>query len=255
MSEVTTFLSRLGRFLSVNWAILLLLAMWQLGVSFFALNSIVLPAPINVFLDILGNPSIYAVNGLHTVALAFVGLVAGMLVGTVLAIVISQSRIMSGILLPVSLIVASIPVVTIIPLLARIFGYDVKTVLVIVVVISFFPAFVFTSSGMRSFSRNSADLFETLGASYLVRLRHLYLPSALPDWMIALRLTAPSAFLSAMVAEYLIGKSGFGYLFREAASAFDTERAFGTSVIATTIAILVFGLTSRLERTVRKRWQ
>jgi NitT/TauT family transport system permease protein len=252
--DVSKVMSRVSRFLSANWAILLLVAAWQLGVTHYEVNAVVLPTPVDVLFDILGNPSVYVVNGLQTLTLAFAGLVVGMLVGTVLAVLISQSRVLNGILVPVSLIFASIPVVTIIPLLARIFGYDIRTVLVIVAVISFFPAFVFTSSGMRSFSRSSADLFAVLGASYLVHLRHLYLPSAVPNWLIALRLTAPSAFLSAMVAEYLIGKSGYGYLFRTAASAFDTERAFGTSVIATAIAIVVFGLTARLEHTVRDRW-
>jgi NitT/TauT family transport system permease protein len=243
------------RFFSTNWAILLLIAVWQFGVTHFEVNAVVMPTPVDVLFDILGNPAVYVVNGAQTVALAFAGLVVGMLVGTILAVLISQSRVLNGILVPVSLIFASIPVVTIIPLLARIFGYDIRTVLVIVAVISFFPAFVFTNSGMRSFSRGSADLFAVLGASYFTRLRHLYLPAAIPNWMIALRLTAPSAFLSAMVAEYLIGKSGYGYLFRTAASAFDTERAFGASVIATTIAIVVFGVTTRLEHAVQVRRQ
>jgi NitT/TauT family transport system permease protein len=252
---ISRIVSRASSFLATNWAILLLVAVWQFGVTHFEVNAVVLPTPIDVVLDILGNPEVYLVNGLQTVTLALAGLLMGMLVGTILAVLISRSRVLNGILVPVTLIFASIPVVTIIPLLARIFGYDIRTVLVIVAVISFFPAFVFTTSGMRSFGRSSADLFAVLGASYFVRLRHLYLPSAVPNWMIALRLTAPSAFLSAMVAEYLIGKSGYGYMFRTAASAFDTERAFGTSAIATAIAIVVFGLSTRLEHAVRARWR
>ncbi|MGL3608050.1 ABC transporter permease [Rhizobium sp. G187] len=246
---------RVYQFLSVNWAIMALVAIWQLGISLFNVNAIVVPAPLDVLRDIVGNSGIYVLNGMQTLLLAFSGMLVGMLAGTVIAILISQSRILNGLLLPVSLILASVPVVTIIPLLARLFGYDMRTVLVIVAVISFFPAFVFTISGMRAFSRTSADLFSVLGAPYLVRLRHLYLPAAVPNWMIALRLTAPSAFLSAMVAEYLIGKSGFGYLFRQAASAFETDRAFGTSAIATVISIMVFGLVTRLERRILRLWQ
>ena len=248
-------LKRVGQFWTVNWAIILLVAAWQLGIGIFDVNVIVLPAPLDVLKDIIGHPVLYALNGMQTMLLALSGLIVGMLTGTAIAILISQSRILNGLLLPVSLILASVPVVTIIPLLARLFGYDLRTVLVIVAVISFFPAFVFTTSGMRAFSRGSADLFAVLGASFLVRLRHLYLPAAIPSWMIALRLTAPSAFLSAMVAEYLIGKSGFGYMFRQAASAFETDRAFGTSAIATCIAILVFGLVTRLERKILRLWQ
>ena len=45
---------------------------------------------------------------------------------------------------------SSVPVVALIPVIARLLGYDTSTVLAIVVIITFFPSFVFASSGLRS---------------------------------------------------------------------------------------------------------
>jgi NitT/TauT family transport system permease protein len=248
-------MTTIKHFLNNFWPILLVLLMWQLGVSWFDLNALVLPEPFDVLRDIVSNPSVYLENGASTLVVATSGLFMGMAIGTFLAILISHSRVLSGLLTPISLIFASIPVVTIIPLLARIFGYGTTTVHIIVAVISFFPALVFTSSGLRAYSPSHDELFSVLGASHLTRLRHLYLPAAVPNWMIALRLTAPSAFLSAMVAEYLIGKSGFGFMFRQAASTFDTDRAFGASLVATAISIITFGLTQKVQAKVLSRWK
>lgn len=236
------------------WPIFLLFALWQSAVSFMSFSAIVLPRPVDVALDVLFNPDVYISNGAGTFLLAIGGLSLGMAGGTAMAVLVSHSRFLRGILTPMSLIFASIPVVTIIPLLGRIFGYGTATVLIIVAVISYFPAFVFTSSGLRAYTQGNEDFFTVLGAPFLVRLRHLYLPAAVPNWMIAFRLTAPSAFLSAMVAEYLIGRSGLGFLFRNSATTFDTARAFGTSLVATAIAVVVFGLTTFFERKVQQRW-
>ena len=59
---------------------------------------------------------------------------------------------------------SSVPVVALIPVIARLLGYDTSTVLAIVVIITFFPSFVFASSGLRSPPPGSEDLFRVLGA-------------------------------------------------------------------------------------------
>jgi ABC-type nitrate/sulfonate/bicarbonate transport system permease component len=147
-----------------------------------------------------------------------------------------------------------VPVVAMIPILARLLGYDLRTILAIVVVISFFPAFVFTSAGLRALPAGSGDLLTVLGARPWARFRHLVAPAAVPNWMIALRLAAPPAILAAMVAEFLMGQSGLGYLFRQSATDFQTARAFGTSLVATAISVLSFSLATWAERRVNERW-
>jgi NitT/TauT family transport system permease protein len=237
------------------WGVVLILALWQAWVSIGDFNAIVMPQPSAVAMDLIRNPGIYLTNGLQTLALAAAGLVLGMALGSFIAIACWFSRMVTGMLVPLAMVFSSVPVVALIPVIARLLGYDIRTVFAIVVIISFFPAFVFTAAGMRALPAGSADLFAVLGSSRFTRLRHLVLPAAVPSWMIALRLASPSAVLSAMLAEYLMGQSGLGYLFRAAADSFDTDRAFGTSVIATAVSVLTFTLSQRAERAVGKRWR
>lgn len=236
------------------WGVLLILAVWTGWVSMSGLNAIVMPQPLDVAADILTNPGVYLANGGQTLGLAAAGLATGMAFGSAIAVICWFSRLATGMLVPLAMIFSSVPVVALIPVIARLLGYDVKTVMAIVVVVSFFPAFVFTAAGMRALPRGSEDLFRVLGASKASRLRHLVLPAAVPNWMIALRLAAPSAVLAAMLAEFLMGQSGLGYMFRAAAGDFDTERAFGTSVVATVVSVITFTLSQRAEQSVRKRW-
>jgi hypothetical protein len=63
--------------------------------------------------------------------------------------------------------------VALIPILARLLGYNLKTELAIVAIISFFPSFVFTAAGLRALPAGSTDLFQANGASTWHRLAFL----------------------------------------------------------------------------------
>ena len=241
--------------ISRYWGMLLVLVLWQSWVTLGQFNAIVMPQPVDVLIDLALNPAVYLSNGLQTLVLAAMGLLLGMVFGSLIAIACWFSRIATGMLVPLATMFASVPVVALIPVIARLLGYDIRTVLAIVVIVSFFPAFVFTSAGMKALPPGSEDLFRVLCASRMTRFRHLVLPAAAPNWMIALRLAAPSAILSAMLAEFLMGQSGLGYVFRTAAEDFSTERAFGTSVVATAVSVVTFTLSLRAERIVNERWR
>lgn len=244
----------LALLLSRYWGVALVLLLWQGWVTAFQLNAIVLPQPVDVLADIVSNPGVYLANGGQTLAIAAGGLAIGMALGTLLAILAWASPLLGGMLTPLGLMFSSIPVIALIPIVARLMGYDVRTVLAIVVIISFLPAFVFTGSGLRALPAGSSDLFRVFGAGRWARFTRLVLPSAVPNWMIALRLAAPTAILAAMLAEYLMGTSGLGYLFRASAEDFGTERALGTSVVATIVSVLLFSGALAAERAVARRW-
>jgi ABC-type nitrate/sulfonate/bicarbonate transport system permease component len=245
----------LGQFALRYWGVALILLFWQGWVMAFDLNAIVLPRPAAVLRDILAHPGLYLANAAVTGWTAASGLALGMAAGTLLAILGWSSALAGGMLTPIGVLFSSIPVVALIPVLARLFGYEGGTAIAIVAIISFLPAFVFTSSGLRALPPGSDDVFRVFGSGGWRRFSLLVLPSAVPSWMIALRLAAPTAILAALLAEYLIGTSGLGYLFRAAGETFDTERALGTSVVATIVSLLLFAASLSAEAFIRRRWE
>lgn len=241
-------------FLARNWAILGLLVLWQAWVSLARLNAIVLPGPLPVALDLIGHPAFYLVNAAQTLATAAAGLVIGFALGVLVAALAWSSRLLAGVLTPFGLIFSSVPVVALIPIIARILGYDISSVIAVVAISAFFPTFVFVGKGLNDLPRGADDLLRVLGAGPWARFRRLVLPAAVPDMMIALRLTVPESVLAAILAEFLMGRSGLGFVFRESASRFAVERALGASLVITLAAVLCFFLAQRAERAVKARW-
>jgi NitT/TauT family transport system permease protein len=242
------------RLIEDYWGVLLVLIAWQLWVVIGRFNVIVMPTPLAVVEDLLIHPGVYLSNVGITLAVALFGLVAGMAVGTGLAVAAWFSPVAAGLLNPLTVLFSSVPVVALIPVIARLLGYDTSTVLAIVVIITFFPSFVFASSGLRSPPPGSEDLFRVLGASRLDLLRRLALPAAMPNLAIAFKLASAHAILAAMVAEFLMGTTGLGYLFAKTKSDFQMEQAFGASAVATIISATAFLAAGWVEKRVRERY-
>jgi ABC-type nitrate/sulfonate/bicarbonate transport system permease component len=232
------------------WPILLLLLLWQLWVSTAGYSSIVLVSPGAVFSDLFHFPEAYLLPALHTLAFALGGLVLGMAAGLTLAIAAWFSEFLAGVTTPFALLLSATPVVCLIPIVARLFGYESRTELIAVAVMTFFPSFVLCAAGLKDLPAMSPDVFQVLRASRWQTLRLLALPAALPQLAAALRVGATYSVLVALVAEYLMQTGGLGTLFAVTMQQFHLARALGASLLAMALSVILYELTRALEQRV-----
>jgi NitT/TauT family transport system permease protein len=242
------------RFLVQSWGLILLIVAWQVWVTATGFNAIVMPAPLAVLADLGGNPGAYIGPVAATLTVATIGAFCGLALGFGLALASWASRIVGGLLLPLGLIFSSIPVVCLIPILARLFGYGEQTVGAIVVVLTFFPAFVYTSGGLQATPPNAADLFKVLGARRWTVLARLALPSAVPNMATALRIAAAQSIIAAMIGEFLMGATGLGHLFVVTHFDLQMSRAIGAALVAAAMSTMAYALSALVETRVRSRW-
>jgi ABC-type nitrate/sulfonate/bicarbonate transport system permease component len=242
------------RILRENWGLLLLFAVWEIWVLSADYNSIVAVTPIAVISDMALHPITYAEPAFWTLGFALSGLAGGLLLGLALAIAAWRSQILSGMVSPAALLFSSTPIVCLIPVLARIFGYESRTEFVTIVIMTFFPGFVFASQGLRALPPMSDELFSALAASRSKRLLFLALPAAMPSLAVALRVGAGYSILVAMVSEYLMQTGGLGNMFALSSQAFQTERAWGASLTAMILSVLLYTASNATEKQILLRY-
>jgi ABC-type nitrate/sulfonate/bicarbonate transport system permease component len=253
-SRAGSVLGRAARSLGHLWGVAALIVLWQLWVELHHYNSIVTPYPSAVARDLVDHPGAYLGQLGWTVGLALLGLVIGLAVGVALAVVVWLSPVLSGLSTPVSVVLQAVPVVAMIPVLGRLFGYNDRTEVIVAAVVCFFPAFVLTGAGLRRPPPGAEALLGVLGDSTWARLRRIVLPGAVPSILVAVRLTAPLSVLAAMLAEFLMGTKGLGYLFVTASILLQTDRSWGAAVLATVVSVTFFLLASRQEQRVHAGW-
>src|SRR5208282_1029669 len=112
--------------------------------------------------DLMRFPAVYLLPALHTLAFALGGLGLGMAVGVLLALAAWRSELLAGITTPFALLLSSTPVVCLIPIIARLFGYASRTELIAIAVMTYFPSFVYCSSGLRQLPAMSRDVLLVL---------------------------------------------------------------------------------------------
>jgi ABC-type nitrate/sulfonate/bicarbonate transport system permease component len=240
------------RFLSQTWAVILLLVGWTVWVRHSRLNGIVVVTPLAVFRELIHNPLQYVQPALHTLGVAVLGMFAGLVCGLLLAIFTWMSKIMNGLSVPLALLLTSVPVVCLIPLLTRIFGYDDRTVFVTVIILCFLPGFVFATAGLKALPAMSEEYFFVQGAGRWNRLWRLALPAAVPNLALALRVLAVQSVLSALVAEFLMQTGGLGFMIATATADLAMDQALAASAVSVAIALVLYAAASSLQRAVAR---
>lgn len=185
---------------------------------------------------------------------AGIGFIAGLLAAAAVAVVFVLSKPVEQALMPMALVVRSVPLVGMIPLLTLIFGRDTLGVTVIVGIVVFFPALVTVGFGLRSTSRQAADLVRAYGGNGLDVTRKVMLPSALPAIFASARVAVPGAFVGALLAEYLATGKGLGYLMLYDVERFNGDRLWSSVVVITAMSVLIYYVVGAVETLVLARF-
>ncbi|WP_322937530.1 ABC transporter permease [Nocardioides bizhenqiangii] len=157
---------------------------------------------------------------MFSLGLAARGWVIGVVVGMLLALLMSRLRIVESALLPWVILSQTVPLIAIAPLVRR-WGSEIEiggylwssedSVAVIAAYLAFFPVAVGALRGLKSPDKTHLDLMRSYGVGWWRTLLTLRLPSSIPYLLPALRLAAASAVIGAVVAEVSIGlKGGLG---------------------------------------------
>lgn len=240
--------------LSRFWGVVLLLILWQGWIWVADINRLVMPSPADVLGDLVKRPLFYVPDLLITVKHTVLGLSIGVCFGLLLAVVTWYSPILSGIVSLPTLLVRGTPIAAMTPVLGRVFGFNETSVIVVTILISFFPTYIFVSSGLNSVSPSADDIFSALSSPRSIRLWRLALPAAVPSLLLAVRASAPVAVLGALVAEWLLGVEGLGALLAVSRFTYQVNTVWAAAILGTVLAVAVFAGASWSERVGRERW-
>lgn len=251
--RLTTWRRRAGDTALLLWPFVVVVGFWQLAVWIWDVSPIVAPTPGSVVSDIAGTPGTYLYYTFWTLLMAAAGLLIGSLIGLIAALGSWLSPTLRGMLTTPMIIMYSVPLVATVPIMARVIGYTRMTVVAVAALVSMFPTFVLAGSGFRSTPPGADDVFSVMGARRRARLRHLALPSAVPNLLTAFRLNAALAIVAAILGEFLTGRDGLGWLFSLTYAALEMPRAWGSAFVIIVLSVVVYVGASRLEERGRGR--
>lgn len=248
-SSIRRLVARASRRLAtIAITLAVIFGFWWAVIAFYDIKPYFMPGPGATLSTLVEQRGTLIGHARVTLWESAVGVIAALILAVFLATVFVTSPTMERALLPMAIVFRSIPIVAIAPLITLIAGRGFATSVVCVTIVSFFPILVNTARGLRSLSPEMRELFRVCGASRRQLFRSARVPLMLPFLFAGLRSAAAVAVLGAMLAEWLTGQQGLGYLLTNAAALRDNELLWSVAIVASALSLGVFAVTQIIER-------
>ena len=236
------------------------IVLWLVFLQVFHLDPLVAKSPVDVWRYLFDGAQAGTHRGLvasglgRTLLDAGLGFAAGLATAVAVAVLFVLVRSVEQSLLPIAVVIRSVPLVAMTPLITLVFGRGLMATTVISGLVVFFPALVTMTFGLRSASRQAADLCRAYGANDFTITRKIMLPSSVPAFFTAARISVPGALIGAMLAEWLSTGKGLGYAMLQDSSTFEYAHLWASVATLTLASALTYNTIATIETLALTRY-
>jgi len=241
-----------------TFAIVLLL--WLAVLAFFGISPYIAKGPLDVWdflfvdADAAENRAVLGANLAVTLRHSLTGFVVGLTVAILGAILFRVSKGAESALMPVAMLLRSVPLIALAPVIILIFGNGSEaSVAVIGGIVVLFPALVTMVFGLKSASPQMLDVVAVYGGSTLTAVRKVALPGALPSLFAAIRISVPGAITGALLVEMLSTGDGIGFTTLQYLPQAKFADVWASVVVVTAISLALYFVVQVIETVVLAR--
>jgi NitT/TauT family transport system permease protein len=238
----------LSRFWPPVLAAMLLIAAWELAVWWFRLPSFVLPTPQEIVFAAVEDPQQLMRDTMASVGEAIGGYVVGTALGLALAIAFVMLPIAGRLLMPLYVIVNSVPMIAFGPLAIILLGTGAASKVVLIIVAVSYTVLINALAGLRDCDPGIVALLRSFGASDRVILLKLRIPGAVPAIFSGLRVAVVHAIILAVVLEMLGASVGLGWSIYKSTQMMSFVEAWVAVSASVIVSLAVYGLVSFIGR-------
>lgn len=229
-------------------AIILILVIWQFASGTGLISKFMLPSPIDVAKAFVKDFPLLMSNAKITLLEAFVGLLMGVLIGFLMAVLMDRFDKIYQALYPLIVLTQTVPTVAIAPLLVLWFGYEMLPKVILIVIVTFFPITVSLLDGFRNADKDTIRLMQSMGANKLQIFRYVKFPGALSQFFASLRIAVSYAVVGAVISEWLGGFNGLGVYMTRVKKAFSFDKMFAVIFLISAISLLLMAAVNILQK-------
>ncbi len=212
---------------------------WQIVCVLGLVPGFMLPSPLDVGAALVSEFPLLMHHAGVTLLEAFLGLVAGVLLGFCCAALMDTFPLVKSALYPILVLTQTIPPVAIAPLLILWFSYGIVPKVILVVLVSFFPMAVGLLEGFQSVDPDMVKLLKSMGADRLQIFWNVKFPSAMGNFFSGLKIAVSYSIVGAVIAEWLGGFTGLGVYMTRVKKSLSYDKMFAVILLVSLISLLL----------------
>lgn len=241
----------LHRLLAAGFGIFVLLA-WHIATENGFVHALIIPSPTDTFWATgrVMSADYFWPNVWVTLQEILWGFALGLTSGVILGVGVAMFETVRATIYPYLVALQAPPKIVLAPIFVTCFGFDQPSKIAIAVVMSFFPMFLNTLTGLSSVDPNAVKLMRSLTAGRWKTFRYLLLPNALPIMMAGVKLCWTLAVLGVIVGEFVGASAGIGYLIYAMNFQLDIAGVFSLILLLSLFTLFVYQGIEWLEERV-----
>lgn len=230
-------------------ALALLLLAWWYASGPFGMPPYLLPSPASVIETLwkMLQSGQLLPHLLYTVQNILLGLAVGTVFGVALAYLFFKAPFLTEVLEGPLVVLQTAPKIALAPLIIIWFGLGLTAKIVLIFSLVFFPVFAGALAGFRAVDSRLHDLSHLLRLTPLQRFLSVDLPAALPSTFVGVKIGAIQALVGAILAEWMSGAQGLGYLMTFATATYKTPMLFGAVLLTALFGMAMHALLNEIE--------
>lgn len=229
------------------------LAIWEGSIRGLNVRSFLLPAPSAIVTALVENWTAgrqILAAAQTTLYEAAGGLVAGTVIGVLVAYTVARFGTARDAILPLAIAINAIPIIAFAPLANNWFGtLSPYSKMAIAAALVFFPIMINVLRGLTQVDPASLELMRSYAADERTILAKVRIPNALPFFLTGLKVGSTLALIGAVVGEYFGGLNvALGRVVVESASALAFEVTWAAILVTAATGIAMYLVVAGLER-------
>ncbi|MCR8635134.1 MULTISPECIES: ABC transporter permease [Paenibacillus] len=239
-------LRQVGEYLA---AILFLVLVWYVYVVAFDVPAFIVPLPADVgkaLIEMFSTQDLMH-HFLVTSGEVLAGFVLGIVFGYAIGYLIGKFKFLEDALMPYILLAQTAPKIALAPLFVIWFGLGFTSKLMLIISMVFFPVMLGAIFGLKSVTYNLKCLMQITGLNWWQKIVQVELPHSLPQIFAGLKVGMVQAVIAAIVAEWISGESGLGYLLVFNSTTYNSPMLFASIIYTIVVGIIFYALISFLE--------
>ena len=239
-------------FVSITQILILLFCIfiWEYLSSNNIINSFVYSSPSKIFNTIL---ELYKDSNLFnhiwvTVYETFISFSLATILGTIIAIILWYSKFLYKVLDPYLTIINSLPKVALGPIIIIIFGANIRSIIIMALLISLIITISQVYSGFVNTDKNRIKLMKSFSASKWQILKYLVIPYNYHVIVSSLKINVSMSLVGVIMGEFLVSKEGIGYLINYGSEVFNLNLVFAGIIILLIVSYLMYLFVIYIEK-------
>ena len=234
--------------------VIIIIGLWEYLTNIGIISSFIYSSPSRIIKTIIEliyskNFFIHIYTTLREVLISFA---IGNILGFIIAILLYEFNILSKVLDPFLTMLNSLPKVALGPLIIIIFGSNIKSIIIMALLINLIVSIITIYNGLSSTSEYQLKLFKTLSATKIQTLFMLIIPSSYKTIISSFKLSISQTLVGVIMGEFLVSKKGIGYLIVYGKQVFNLNYVMTGIILLAILSYLLYKIVVILEKKLLK---